>query len=173
MLLSEIKKIDGIPVIVFITCRNRQQLILKIESKYLFNCSKEDNISYYNTMLNIDYKKQKQDFLFSGILELLNILPKLKFNKIEAKFTIEDNDYFDDLFEFDNIQTIDKGECCVCYDNTTTKTPCCKNFLCFKCNENIKVKETHHSVHRSCPMCRENILYINEDDDSDDDDDDD
>ena len=171
--IKAIKKIDTIPVRVYIKCKNKQQLILEIESKYIFNCNIEDNISYYNTMLNIDYKRVKKDFLFGGIVELLDILPKLKFNKLQAKFTTEDIDYFNDLFEFDNIETEKSGECCVCYDNTITKTPCCNNYLCYKCNENIKVKETHDDVYRSCPMCRENIIYINKNDDNDDDDDDD
>ena len=161
--ISAIKKIDGIPVIVFIKCHNRQQLILKIESKYICNCSIEDNISYFNTILNEDYEKVKENFLFSGIVELLNILQKLKFDKLQEKFTTEDNDYFDDLFEFDNIQTIDKGECCVCYDMTITRTPCCSQFLCYKCNEAIPIKETDDDIYRSCPMCRKNIIYINKD----------
>lgn len=40
------------------------------------------------------------------------------------------------------------GECCVCYDNTTTKTKC-GHHLCYECWGALKKKE--------CPMCRSDI----------------
>ena len=108
------------------------------------------------------------------IIQLKDILPRLNFNKITGLFEFE--------FEFDmqknkklitfadsktnNILELDVidsgsssdykytecGECCVCYDETLTKTSC-SHFLCIECWSNIK--------NMDCPYCRHKKIKFN------------
>ena len=100
------------------------------------------------------------------IIELLQVIPTLWFDKLTGKFQKgKQRKPVLDLFQFDNTKVKSYSECVVCYEMTETTTPC-KHSLCYKCNENIKVVEsTYQTFHRACPMCRENVLYEHSDED--------
>lgn len=53
-----------------------------------------------------------------------------------------------DVWKNPNIFVDVQGECIVCYDSTTTQTPCCLQPLCAACNKICK------NSCKSCPMCR-------------------
>ena len=62
--------------------------------------------------------------------------------------------------KFPNIEVDSIEECCVCANETYTKTHC-QHSLCYRCWFNIK--ETNDKF-ISCPLCRKNIIdkYIEE-----------
>lgn len=82
-------------------------------------------------------------------LKLTNqMLLDVKFNKSSGLFETSNtlaHDIFNDNF-------IEIGECCVCYDKTSTKTSC-SHFVCVECLTNLKKKE--------CPYCRNTSVKIN------------
>ena len=103
------------------------------------------------------------------IIELLQVIPTLWFDKLTGTFKKgKQRKPVLDLFQFDNTKVKSYSECVVCYEMTETTTPC-KHPLCYKCNENIEVRQPYSSSdvlpYRACPMCRENVLYENSDED--------
>jgi hypothetical protein len=175
--VDRIKKIDKVPVDVYIDI-GYDSIELEIESDMI--CFEGWSKKYFNKMFytpKIDpngnhmtpRKPVNSDIIFETIVKILNILPLLKFDKYTGHFTTHHHDtpcY--DLFAADNIELRQDGECVVCYERTKTKTPCL-HYLCFACNENIPTKEEDDRRVRDCPICRQDILFYDNNDNSDDD----
>lgn len=112
------------------------------------------------------YIEQLRCMTITFIIELLQVIPTLWFDKFAGNFKKgKQRKPIVDLFQFDNTKVKSYSECVVCYEMTKTTTPC-KHPLCYKCNENIKVveREFHNDkIYRACPMCRENLLLEHSD----------
>ena len=94
-LVSEIKKIDGLAVAVRILNRNSgKALYLEIQSKYIYDIGEEEILKYYNTCLyHNPNSNDRIECLFKAIVYLLEILPKLKFNKYRRINDINDRNW--------------------------------------------------------------------------------
>jgi hypothetical protein len=116
------------------------------------------------------YNKNNKMITIIDIIEILLIMKYLFYNLKYCYISnmLELNTYINiDLFTsiFDNPNTEILGEkCCVCFITTTNKTKC-NHSLCFKCWEEIKPQqvelEEYEETILPCPLCRQNIYYIN------------
>ena len=177
--IDDIKKIDDVPVdvklkfsLVHYGKRPEGECwcifgYLEIESANLFCCYSDTYINYYKkTYILRDVLKLTVSganlFVFETILKILELIPLLKFDKLEGKFITEKEIPYYDLFKFDNTEITDVQNCVICYENTKSKTPC-NHAICFACNENISVKfDNDECPTRDCPMCRKDILYYHD-----------
>ena len=148
-----------------------------IESKYIILEENDDYKRYFEfPFKGKEFKFESEKYIeqlrcmtITFIIELLQVIPTLWFDKFAGNFKKgKQKKPIVDLFQFDNTKVKSYSECVVCYEMTKTTTPC-KHPLCYKCNENIKVVDRpfHNDgvPDRACPMCRENLLYEHSDED--------
>jgi len=186
--IKDIKKIDNIPVDIYIKCRvyrhyHQQKkynigITLSIQSKCIYDVKRETHNRYYEKYFYVrDIPNLTvygaNCFVFETIVKILELFPLLKFDKFNGKFTTEEVPIpYNDLFKFDNTECEECEECSVCYEHTKSKTPC-GHYLCFVCNENMPVKglngDMDEEITRDCPICRKNIIWIGEEDEEDED----
>jgi len=142
-----------------------------IQSKDIISEENDDFKRYFefpfkdDTVLKFEsekYIEQLRCMTITFIIELLQVIPTLWFDKFAGNFKKgKQRKPIVDLFQFDNTKVKSYSECVVCYEMTKTTTPC-KHPLCYKCNENIKVVDRpfhNDQIYRACPMCRENVLF--------------
>jgi hypothetical protein len=169
-----IKSIDG----VICDCRIRIQkfshwnsVAFYAESKSVICSESEEMVCLFNMaegwnpetdLADLAIVVQPKVFVFCQ--KLLDTLPNLKltikgnlrsFN--EDAQTIALHSIFG---SFDNIQLDCKIDtCCVCYNQTTTKTQC-KHSLCYRCWFSISKTNEEGELECLCPLCREEICYV-------------
>ena len=85
------------------------------------------------------------------------IMNELKYNNKTGKINEdeENNQFFRDLISNENITFREEEACCVCSEETKTRTSC-QHTLCLICWSKIKSVEGD----KPCPICRE-ALYFN------------
>jgi hypothetical protein len=134
------------------------------ESKYVHNQNGSVKLFVMNQGCkpNNDFKIEASEFC----RKLIEALPKLKLTLCGKLSTNDEDTETIALYSiFGNIQNIKLDNvietCCVCYNQTLTKTPC-KHPLCHRCWFSI-CKETdddEDDIECLCPLCREDILHI-------------
>lgn len=98
------------------------------------------------------YSKICHENIFIFFESVKKILPTLSFNKLTGLFESETK-MKNNLLEIKlNQEHMVIGECCICYENTITKTSC-NHFICVKCWTDMK------NI-KSCPYCRCNNIKI-------------
>jgi hypothetical protein len=167
-----IDKVDGLKCYVGFVLR-KQSIQLQITScdvlveeycgnrilyqQYLIDCIK------YNDK-NKEFKKE--DFVMA-LVNLKKLLSELKFDKFYGEFRKETDtrfgkDFATLLADINNIK-LTCNDCCVCSVTTNTKTPC-RHHLCVECWDRITIQyEGVDNKKMSCPICRENIMFIKDD----------
>ena len=171
-----IKKIDGlnVSVIFYLKIFNEKTFVINIQvnpSKIYYKAEK--NLYVRNHHSTAVYDEVDNTYNYNGFKKIIEgffeDLPKLKLN-IEGTFTINgetrcfNSPYkYIDLFineKIDGVEFIEFDECCVCGENTTTKTKC-GHILCLKCED--KINEMSKKKPK-CPICRQCIENYNESD---------
>ena len=120
-----------------------------------------DNARCGNVLTMNEWFLKSRD-IKENIIEAVNILNELKFDKVDAQFRRPYNrpsyeGRLDDIHNrlWDMQQDL---ECCVCKEATSTTT-LCDHRLCVICWSNINgIAEKKHNTAR-CPICRKNIRY--------------
>lgn len=111
------------------------------------------------------------DTLFDMIKKCYNIISKLTIDKYSGLFTMKQinmNNFYTswtNIVNTTNNIKLTHDSCCVCMEDTKTKTHCCKNHLCVSCWDKIKQVvdqdesyEVGFEIKRlPCPMCRHNL----------------
>lgn len=170
-----IEKIDNRNMFINIVDNNRVGRECESESEWLLSFEIASN-KIKNT-LNKNYKllkmkKKYKNLNLSNIKNFLNLLSiiitdEITFNKMtglidcnvkKLNSTNIKNLYLSNTNGFDmfGIDYVDKGECCVCWDKTITKT-CCSHFICIECASKL----TRLTRLPQCPYCRKkNVKFI-------------
>jgi hypothetical protein len=108
--------------------------------------------------------------LKNAINEAVNIIRKITFCKVDGEFKKENEKSYqgqlDDILNRLWDRPVDL-DCCVCKDATNTKTAC-GHRLCLICWSNINGLGEKEKKKPRCPMCRENITFVEKYVDSDD-----
>ena len=149
------------------------ELKLTIESKNIISEKCDGNYIYFNQYYNLDKKNIRLKEQLIMAFNKLNSITAFDRYTGDFEFDDKDNDQkirkmkvsCNKLFKNKNIKVCD-DTCCVCLEQTLTKT-CCNHSLCFYCWENIKPIEQDDDPEMKdifCPMCREEINYVNESD---------
>lgn len=149
--------------------------IKKIQDQYIFffkitstklKIKKNNYYEFFTLEKNIQKLSVKNINKFVNCI--VQILPKLYFNKLTGQFELElefINESMRKLINYSNIKinnilgldvfcynNIDCGDCCVCYDKTLIKTSC-SHFLCVDCWSKIN----NISM---CPYCRKKKIKV-------------
>ena len=171
-----IKSIDGVSCKLHFKIVKTEtgvfDFIFTIQSKNITQYKPTEYLILFRTVSTFEVKKwdltncieeSEQHSLQMLCIRLLKIL---KYGKLSVKGEIcyIDNVDASELIlnkclktKFSNIEVEPIEECCVCSNETYTKTHC-QHSLCYRCWFNIK--ETNHKF-ISCPLCRKNIIDIN------------
>lgn len=177
--LWHIKKIDSIPVIVYIR-KHQGEMSLHIHATHVKEgISYDDSLWCYYQTDNFYYKSIED---VATTLEIMaNRIGDLRYNQYTCKLDLQDN-----IVETQCLLTIFGGntihstvettqeECCICHEPTCVTTQC-QHYVCVPCAD--KYIETSRKA--SCPMCRNpnglnksftaqdraNYNYYNQDDD--------
>ena len=127
----------------------------------IFSSCIYDNPSCVNTHIMNEWFLKSRD-IKENIIEAVNILNEIKFDKVDGQFRRPYNrpsneGRLDDIHNrLWNMQQ--DLECCVCKEATNTTT-LCEHRLCLICWSNINgISEKKHKT-PTCPICRENITY--------------
>ena len=145
-------------------------IILQIQTINMYCSSHDDPVKVYheviydkqikrktkeeatNTLFSLIKSDKNTDIISTKVNDLYS---NMRFDKYISKYVNEsekNEDYYSSkLFEFEkkmDPKYFKNFECCVCYDNTTHKTPCA-HYLCIICYETMFEKKTFN-----CPMCR-------------------
>lgn len=144
-----IESIDGVIVTVSIKKCHKGETHFKIEI---------DNNNYYGAWLSVN---TPEDFD-----KTMDTLQHMKFNTFTGHFydertpilsihgnKLKDSSFYEKLSSFKNIK-MNFGECCICYENTRSKTTC-NHFICDRCHSNMK--------RNVCPLCRKDLDEYEED----------
>lgn len=181
--LNGIKTIDNIRAIAYLSFDYREDVDDSTGEKYLC-CKLYVEISdVYGTQAThpvigpklkyLNYDVEACGIILKTVKELLKIV---KFDKCKSRFNFDhiDTTCFVDFMTDDNPNVIKSYDtCCVCFENTTQQTNCCKVTLCIPCNMKIMAKPcelcvefpSNHCISdkcmdRPCPYCREKLkLY--------------
>jgi len=160
--LSNIKRIDGIKVLVTRTINRKEQLLLiKVNSVEI-----EENFDDYNNFEMECFTTK--EFKFNGELNEITLacaiikarswMSTLKYHSLTE---LKEPDGSDDefiVFDLPNIKQAAE-KCCVCHEITNRKTDC-EHHLCLQCyytlkpewSSNCESNSWHHHV--KCPICR-------------------
>ncbi len=150
-----INKIQDIPVECSI-------YIDKFEKSFDFSFRLEspnisvNNCCEYDNYILFEYDKNYEELtkinIYNFLLEIKEILPNLKFDKLFGEFYNKEKFYENTIGDdFFGKNFIEAKECSVCLDLTKTLTDC-DHPLCIECWSKLK--------NNSCPICRENDIMI-------------
>ena len=170
-----IKQLCNISVIIYLEILPTSYAGLMICSTRLLN--KHYNDFQFNSLTLHEYSKEESErnFDVSYFTHIINKLESelktITFNKKIGEFhqsvkeELEndiENDFLNLFKDFSNIK-LDCDVCCVCYEQTHTKTKC-NHSLCFLCSENIKLEpedDDDECLILKCPICRQDSRIIN------------
>jgi hypothetical protein len=159
-----IKKIDNNNVRVRIhVFRNYDAtlygMVLKIKSAIDIEYE-EDFRTYelYNRTMHLKKEQLELEDYEKGFMEIYELLPKLKMNKLTNSF--DTKIHFDDeeLTLLCSHTNTESNECCVCKELTGDSFIRCKHILCIECFGNLKHVPSDDDdddflgIH--CPLCR-------------------
>jgi len=180
-----IKTICGIPVYARVDI-NRKYMTFKIEAK---NAGKYDSeCDYENVQMYGIGVMDSDNCGLEMATKIMEALPKLKYDKFESKFTVEEPnsatmEMYQPLME-NGLIDFTFGKCAVCLEYTKSTTVC-GHHLCVQCWGKIKATEYCHESNRGrrececapyecgikkCPICRQNMEYSGDSEDEDEDD---
>jgi hypothetical protein len=138
----------------------------KIYSKNILRKDDDyDEIVLYSKLFiltekELEAKKIDKERMYKYTKMLVDDIPKLRLSitgSLEIKEEADILDEINELFTGMVNVTYAAQTCIVCEKKTTTKTPCCKSHLCYRCwfdIEHVKYEGV------SCPNCDKNISYI-------------
>ena len=145
-------EIDGMPVHVMIYIQTAA-INIKILHRRIGGCCYKDkiyNIDHSNTTITTED-------VYIILMKMTNILDDLKLDKMSGRLAITNAYYPLDckFLKSPNIKS-KYQECCVCYDLTSTQTPCAHS-LCIRCWGSIKIIGEDDEAEQPCPICREDL----------------
>jgi hypothetical protein len=149
--------------------------VFTIQSRNISQCKPTDYLILFRTVSTFEVKEwnltncieeSEQHGLRMLCVRLLKIMKYGKLSVNGEISCIDDVDASELMLnnciktKFPNIEVEPIEECCVCTNQTYTKTHC-QHSLCYRCWFNIK--ETNYKF-ISCPLCRKNIIdkYVEE-----------
>lgn len=152
-------KIDGVSCNARFDMRSDNMITFMIYSKNVY-CKYDDYdpvVLYKKTYIvnekELDEKKIDKARLKKYTDDLFKEIPKLRLSTMGTLKNTEEADILDELNElFIGIPNVKYAnqKCFKCKNNTTTKTPCCKAHLCYRCwFDNVE-----------CPTCERDISYV-------------
>lgn len=162
-----IKTIQSIKVSVYIFVYKKE---IKLRIYHDTILSDNENIEFHELYDGNNYNVNNYDEIEKAIVNMIEEIKNMKFSKLHGVFKRKTNDEDDELFyEMFNVENVEMeyDMCCVCHENTFTKTSC-NHTLCIVCMQSLKEKKKTDK----CPICREKNLNTdnkNNDDESDDD----
>lgn len=184
-----IKKMFGLHVKAIVKVCRYTALELNIKATNLYYLNEFDNfiehrLFHANYGKNIKMEERTIKYYEDLLIMIFETMQNIKFNKFEGKFQSErtDNCYMcswyvskkasldiPNTFEcFENMEHIELtyDKCCVCFENTSTKT-LCDHYLCVECNDKINIIYCECGGHgedceercgyRPCPCCRKDL----------------
>jgi hypothetical protein len=165
-IIPVIKNICKIPVsaeIIIIKQKDdehKYKFVFLIESSKILKKIERLEIGFALMPINLFvHSKEFNDFnveLIDGfLLEVKNILSKLKFNKLLGTF-IPEGEINDDSVGLDifSDKYMNVNECCVCLEKTSITTDC-SHSLCVECWSSLKSNK--------CPVCRNTNIVVEDD----------
>jgi hypothetical protein len=183
-LVLGVKKIYDIDVGVEINFRSSRLITLNIESTKVYTADNDGNIHYRNLyfeyLFNANGNQQVCD-LPHQFVELFKkvetILGSITFNKVKGEFIKGEPEVlfcqaFPNIFKSKNIESTSQ-ECCTCYDQTQTRTPC-NHPICIPCWAKINATRVVPNTcgeadcdddqcecqtkTKLCPICRQDLV---------------
>ena len=170
-LIFPVKKINNISVEV--------TLLKERKSSYSFNIGPTEfsvpEDSLYETIysrLGADATTEmtEEAFIEYIVRDTLAILKTVKIDKLNGNFsttlpTPEElkteamwSEFCQEYKDSEHI-VLSINECCVCFTSTNTMTNC-EHALCLECISKLRMEQVAEGKQRSCPMCRQRILYL-------------
>ena len=144
---------------------NAKQCVMKIitfDVKYSRN-SDTELFSHTLELIQptVDFTLFTVEKITNYIKQMLEIISKLRLDKLKAKLTQEEpnNTSYIELFKFENTK-LRYDICSVCHElcNTTTE---CKHSICIECASKLDGYESDdEDTEYSCPLCREKFKYL-------------
>ena len=160
-----IKKIDNINVRVIIDVFrnfNKTNYGMDLKITTAFDIEYDEDFrskTLYDKRIHMKTKQFELEDYETGFMQLYELLPKLKMNKLKNSFDTEIHLDDEELTLLCNHTNTETNECCVCKELTGDSFIRCKHVLCIECFGNLK--HTHNADEDShailCPMCRFSI----------------
>lgn len=184
--MPDIESIDGMKIhrvhLRFVKARDVYLEIYSDSVRTGFVCDNEvDVVCYFDDEASKRlYKKKLSPVMTAKTLTktvlkkylrtAMEVLPTLKFDKYNGQFTTDEkkmrfNETWCSLLQDQDGICTKSDECCVCRENTLTKTHCCSNKLCYGCWDKIKEREDEKDRDSGyyvlpCPMCRHDLRWL-------------
>jgi len=167
-LIIPIKKICNINAEVTIHKETRNSYILNIRP---MDFSVDDDSLYEVNYSRDGTALSENEFIEYIVLYALTALKTIKIDKLNGKFTTSapspqavktDTMWmaFCQEFKDEEHMVLSLNECCVCFTVTKTTTNC-DHTVCLECISKLRSESDEHSNHKKCPMCRQDILFLN------------
>jgi hypothetical protein len=149
-------EIDGMPVHVMIHIRITDVYIEIVHSNICGCCRKDKifDIDHRNPTITVEE-------VYIILKKMTNVLDDLKLDKMSGRLSTTQK-YYPTECQFLKSPNIKSKyqECCVCYDLTSTQSPC-KHPLCIRCWGSIKIVGEDDDAEQPCPICREDLQQCN------------
>jgi hypothetical protein len=175
-MIMPIKKISNINVEVTIHKQTRNTYILNIGP---IDFTVDDD-SLYEVIYDLMGEERtceltEDEFIEYIVQKTLLALKSIKIDKLNGKFTtttptpqdMKTNAMwtaFCQEFKDDEHMGLSMNECCVCFTLTKTTTNC-EHAVCLECISKLRTEavndEQSNIKQKSCPMCRQRILFLN------------
>jgi len=170
-LLFPVKKINNISVDVTIHKQRNSCYIFSIEPTE-FSVG-EDGL--YETIYDrqgddATREMTEEEFIQYIVRDTLAVLKTVKIDKLNGKFsttllTPDElkteamwSEFCQEYKDDENI-VLAINECCVCFTSTKTMTNC-EHAVCLECISKLRMEQVVEGQQRSCPLCRQRILYL-------------
>ena len=170
-LLFPVKKINNISVEATIHKQRKSCYIFSIEPTE-FSVG-EDGL--YETIYDrqgddATREMTEEEFIQYIVRDTLAVLKTVKIDKLNGKFsttllTPDElkteamwSEFCQEYKDDENI-VLAINECCVCFTSTKTMTNC-EHAVCLECISKLRMEQVVEGQQRSCPLCRQRILYL-------------
>jgi hypothetical protein len=152
--VPEIKEIYGMECCVFFHI-NIKEFTVIINSRRL--CCSENQKIMYKFQTLVEYSKGNiEKIIKKGLEKFIDMLPKLVFNTLYGKFTINNKICYNNIYDFQNTKLYTIEKCCVCFEPTMSITHC-SHPLCYICATKINKDPDTHDI--KCPLCRRELIF--------------
>jgi len=170
-LMFPVKKINNISVEVTIHKERK--------SSYIFNIGPTEFSVEEDSLYEITYDRIGNDatramiedeFIQFIVRDTLATLKTVTIDKLNGKFsttllTPEElkteamwSEFCQEYKDDENI-VLSINECCVCFTPTKSMTNC-DHAVCLECISKLRMEQVEQGQQRSCPLCRQRLLYL-------------
>ena len=175
-MILPIKKLNNINVEVTIHKQTRNIYILNIGPTD-FSVDEDSLYEVIYDRLGDDATREFTEdiFLMHIVVNTLAVLKSIKIDKLNGNFTTSDPSpqavktdamwsAFCQEFKDEENMVLSMNECCVCFTLTKTTTNC-DHPVCLECISKLRTEavndEQSNIKQKSCPLCRQRILFLN------------